>query len=465
MSVRAIGLLALAILAVWSFFFWKRAVKVSLVLLVLEGALRKWVLPEAQDLIYFVKDAMLFMAFVGFLVKTRQAGSYWFLPRGIAVLLSLAASYGALQIFNPNLPSLFLGLFGFRSYFLYAPLALVLPAVFPTDRSLWNFLQRYLLLCIPIGLLACLQFFSTAASPLNVYVRGGSEAVMSFGTSSYVRVTSTFSYISGFSSYLLAIAILLLGLLTALRWRFHITLYLGLGLTLIGMFMTGSRGAVYMLALLLPVYFLFSMVERGALTVRTLLAVILMAAAIGTAVPEATEAFRGRALGTTDTRSRVILPFIAPLNSLEYAGPFGLGIGATHQAGTVLLNVPEAFWLKRFNTEAETGRVMLELGPIGFVLLYAARIYLVLVAIRAARTLKSRYHRAMALACLLLLLAQLPGTIVFDPVAGLFFWFFVGLLNVVIRLDETAVITPVVARTTYRQPAAQPLPLGDRVTV
>jgi hypothetical protein len=466
LNIRVIVLLAMVLLMFWSFRSWRKAVKLCLVLVVVEGALRKWVAPQAQDLIYFVKDAMLLLAYAGFLVKVRSVRSYWSLPSSVALLLSFAAAYGALQIFNPELPSILLGLFGFRSYFIYVPLVLVLPAVFPTDSSLIRFLRRYLLLAIPTGLLACLQFFSPMSSPLNAYVRGGIEDVMSFGTSSYVRVTSTFSYISGYTSYLLASAILLLGVLAIVRWRFQATLYLGLGLTLVGMLMSGSRAPLYMLALLLPIYMMFFVVRgtKTATTVRALFAAGLLAAAIGAAVPEAIEAFRGRALGTTDTRGRILIPLIAPLQSLEHAGPFGRGIGATHQAGPVLLNVPEPFWLRGFSTEAESGRIMLELGPVGFLLIYAVRFYLVLVAVRAARLLKIASHRALALASLLFMLAQLSGTIVFDPVANIFFWFFVGLLNVVIRLDRAAVMElSLAARSALSPPTPSSLPLEERL--
>lgn len=452
--IRLAVLMATAALAIWSFSSWRKAVKISLVLAVFEGALRKWIVPEAQDLIYFVKDAMLLFAYCGFLAKARQPRSYWRLPPSIAILLALAAAYGLLQIFNPNLPSLLLGLLGFRSYFIYVPLALILPAVFPSDGALAVFLQRYLLLCIPTGLLAFAQFFSPASSPLNTYARGGIEAVTSFGTSSYVRVTSTFSYISGYSYYLLASAFLLLAVLSVRRWRFHTFLYPALGLTLIGMFMTGSRGPVYTLALLLPIYWLLYIAKerQTAATVRALFAACLLVAAVSITAPEATGAFRGRALAVVDTSSRAIYPFIAPFESLAHSGLLGRGIGATHQAGVVLMNATEAFWLEGFNTEAESGRVMLELGPLGFLLLYTVRFSLVLMALRAAVGLGTPFHRAMATASLLFMLAQLPGTIVFDPTASLFFWFFVGLLNTAVRLD--AITRSVVGGQVEPAPAA-----------
>ena len=53
------GLVALVAILYVSSLNWRRTVKVVLVLLVIEGALRKWVLPQASDVMYFLKDIVL----------------------------------------------------------------------------------------------------------------------------------------------------------------------------------------------------------------------------------------------------------------------------------------------------------------------------------------------------------------------------------------------------------------------
>jgi hypothetical protein len=203
-------------------------------------------LPGSQDLVYFAKDIVLLAAYVGFWNSRAQLRFRLTPLPGLAVALGLAAFFGALQVFNPRLPSLALGVLGFRSYFLYAPLAFVLPAAFDDDAALGRFLKWYLLIPIPVGLLAGLQFFAPGGSALNVYARGGADTVSTFGSSTYVRVTGTFSYISGYGGYLLASAILLLIVFATVRWRLrgHLRLYAALTMTILGMLMTGSRGAV-----------------------------------------------------------------------------------------------------------------------------------------------------------------------------------------------------------------------------
>ncbi|HVR96918.1 MAG TPA: hypothetical protein VMW27_09905 [Thermoanaerobaculia bacterium] len=452
MNTRVLFLVAGIAALAWSFRNWRKAIQLALVLVVVEGAVRKWLLPSAQDLVYFAKDAVLLAAYAGYLGESGRMGRLKGRPPQMLVaLLGMAAALGLLQIFNPRLPSLLVGVLGFKSYFLYAPLLVVLPAVFPNDASLFRFLRRYVLIAIPVGLLAAAQFFSPPDSSLNTYARGGTESTATFGSSSFVRVTGTFSYITGFSTYLLGIAILILGLLASAGWKLRrqMLVYAALALTLLGMLMTGSRGPVFSLVLVFPFYWLLVMRERGsgAMIGRIALGVGLIAAFITYSAPEAAEAFRGRASSAQDFGGRVITPFMAPLDSIQWGGLFGFGIGATHQAAATLAGSAIPYWTQGITVEAESGKVMLELGPIGFFLIYMARVYLIFYSFRQARRLRTRYHRTLATACFLFLLAQLPGYVVFDPTAGVLYWFFAGLLMLAIRLDRQAVAAAASAET------------------
>src|SRR5262249_57803425 len=52
--------------------YWQHALFGVFVLLVFEGALRKWAFPWAQAQIYLVKDAILLAVYVGFLLDGRK---------------------------------------------------------------------------------------------------------------------------------------------------------------------------------------------------------------------------------------------------------------------------------------------------------------------------------------------------------------------------------------------------------
>lgn len=448
LSPRLLILMALVVAGAWSVRHWRAAVKGALVLLVLEGALRKWVFPGAQQYIYFAKDVMLVGGYLGFI--SARAWERYRVPQvpALYATLALAAAWGLLEIANPRLPNVWVGLFGFKSYFLYVPLLFVVPALFTSPGQLERFLRRYALVAIPVGLLAVAQFASPASSVLNAYAAAGTEGAqaITFGSSERVRVTGTFSFITGYSIYLIAVGFLLLGLLAHARWRVRwrsAPLLAALGLTVLGMLMTGSRAPVLMLVLLFPLYVMLSLRrerQTGRTFGRLILGLGLVCLVLGYVAPDAIHAFRGRAAGREDLPTRILLPFYSPVYAFEYAGLLGYGSGAAHQGSVSLVpNLAPGSWLGGRMFEDEPGRVMVELGPVGFTLIFLSRLMLVGMAFRQTKVLQHPLHRAIAVSCLLFLLSQVLGGVVFNATGGLLFWFFGGLLFTVMRLDRQVV--------------------------
>ena len=189
-------------------------------------------------------------------------------------------------MFNPTLPNLLVGVLGFKAYFLYVPLIFVVPAVFRDDAELARFLKRYILIVFPVVLLSLAQFFSPAGSVLNTYAQPtDSASISTFGSSKYVRITGTFSYISGYTAYLLVATILILMILTTTRWRFrgNLVIFAALGMVLLGIMMSGSRGPIFLLALVFPIYWWLAVVrerQSGQTFVRLLVGVGLLVAGL-----------------------------------------------------------------------------------------------------------------------------------------------------------------------------------------
>jgi hypothetical protein len=445
---RQLVILAGLVALLWAFRRWRAGVQVALVLVVFEGAIRKWLLPGAQDLIYFAKDVVLLGVYLGYLreaprLRHRVASLPLLYP-----LLGMTAVFGLLQVFNPNLPNILVGVLGFKAYFFYIPLLLVLPAAFPSDAAAFRFLQRYALLAIPVGLLAVAQFFSPATSTLNAYARAAAEGpyATTFGTSSHVRVTATFPYITGYASYLLATAVLLVTLLSVRRWELwsNRLIYAGLGMTFLGMLMTGSRGPVVVFAVIFPLYWWLVVIrerQKAALLGRTLGAILILGAFLSFVGRDALDAFQGRASGSgSEIANRVLSPAVAPMKVLPHVGLLGFGIGSTHQTATALVPHLVPFsWLRGLLIEVETGRVMVELGPLGFVLVYLVRIALAGLALRAALTLRTRFHRSLAAASFAFFFGAIPAGAIFDVTGGVYYWFFAGLLTLAMQLDGEAV--------------------------
>jgi hypothetical protein len=251
-----------------------------------------------------------------------------------------------------------------------------------------------------------------------------------------------------------------LAVLATMRWRLrgNFKIYLVLSMAILGMLMTGSRGPVVIVGATFPIYWWLAVVrekQSGATFVRLLVGVLLVGAFVTLVGTDAIGAFQGRAIGNRlELLGRITEPFAAPFRVLPAAGLLGYGIGATHQAATaVTKGIPPFSWLHGHLIEVEPGRVMLELGPLGFVLIYLGRLQLIALALRQAFRLKTLFHRSIAVSSFMIFLSALPGGVVFDVTTGLLYWFFGGLLFLAMRLDRQAVQA---AQATARPAVAAP---------
>lgn len=422
---------------------WRGATATMMVLLIFEGALRKWVLPEAQTAIYLAKDVVLLGAYIGFIAARNVATP---VPEAspVLALVGVAAVYGALEIMNPALPSVTLGVVGWRAYFFYVPLVFLVPRLFSSSEQMLRILRRYALLGLPIAALGGMQFYSPADSVINTYVQHQGDATQTvlFGEDfNRARVAGTFAFISGYTAYLTVLSLFVVGLLAGVRWqtRGNVALYVTLGAALVAMFTTGSRAPVYSLLLVAPVYLLFS-AKTGDLSigsaVKAAIGVAALLVSISFLLPEPVEAFLLRAGQSEDAEGRFVSTMVEPFEILELVGVAGFGIGAAHQSASYLVGDGYSWWTDGLVGEAETTRVMLELGPLGFLLVFLFRILLALSALRAALMLRLRAHRALALAIGLFLMLHVFGAVIFNPTANVYYWFAAGLLFSLYRLER-----------------------------
>ncbi|MCS7312726.1 MAG: hypothetical protein NZ742_07425 [Acidobacteria bacterium] len=418
LGVFLIGLLA-----------WRQAVVGSLVLAVFEGALRKWVFPEAHQWVYLGKDMLLLGAYAGFLVR-RPAVRERPLPAHPATAPLVALGLLTLaQLANPSLPSFQVGLFGIRSYLIYVPLLYVVSAVFPHPESLRKFWNRYLVLAVVPLTLGILQFGAPPGSVLNRYAwqdetTPSSIAVLAgYGP----RVTGTFSYISGYTVYLRVL--FLVGLSTLLwgpKTPLSRLLWIFLGGVLANIWMTGSRGVLILLAAsaLILVLLIFRLQGQRGLRSVVLMCVGLPIITLMTerVFPEAYQGFLERTWHTQDTPGRIAGIVTGPLWALNEAGLFGYGVGSTHQALAFL--APDASPVPP--AEGELERIVLELGPLGLMLVLWARFLVTLRLWRAVWASRGTPLQPYVVIAFLYSLMSWPGPLMFNHTAHLFYWFMAG---------------------------------------
>lgn len=435
-TLLLLGGAAAFVLIAWSYSHWRAAVKVAFVALLFEGAVRKWLLPQGQELVYFLKDVFLVGAYIRFFLAPDPELRGYRLRIPGALILGLCGIV-SMASFNPNIGSMILGAYGVKIYLFYIPLMFMMPFLFRTQDELKRNLLYYSWLGIPICLLGILQWRSDTFSVMNTYAGGMDEAgATTFGFGNKARITGTFSYITGHSTFVIFFGVLNLILLswqeTRRKW-----LIMGVSLPLLGAnaFMGGSRSSLFAIALVAGGFVLASFGGKVA-TSRQFLTTLIVGFVIScagalymfadatlywqTRYKESADGFEERVFGQT---------FRALEFGLKDGGLGGLGIGTTHPASEAIRNTlripppkqrPPVF-------DNEMGQVMVELGIFGFVAWYVLRILLLFLAWSGFRQAPPGPLRSIALATVLIYCPYFVMSLVLNHTANFLIYGMLGL--------------------------------------
>ncbi len=442
-----IGLLVGVVIVYFSALKWRRAVKAVFILIVIEGALRKWVLPQASEMIYFMKDIVLLGAYLNFycfpvsdIISDKKI-----IPKGniINILILIAIGWCLFQVFNPSLGSPLVGIFGLRGYLLYIPLIWMLPSLFQSEKELYIFLRSHLLLSIPVGIIGIIQFFSPASSFINAYANEEEVAKATFGEVAAVRITGTFSYISGYGVYLIICFGLLIIMLSNKQSRGWLwTSIIEIFLVTVNSFMTGSRTTIFAEVLFVVGYLCAKGLTKPAtllpLIRQLILPVIIISIAGSIWLRPAINAFWLRTTSNHDVSGRIVSGFTEPFDFIKYKQLDGYGTGATHQATPALskaLGLPAGEVIPTYY-EGEMGKIALELGPIGFLFWYGMRGSMAIALMCTFWKLKRPFLRQLALAAFLIQTIQINGFLVFHNTFSVYYWFFSSFIFLLPRLEQ-----------------------------
>ncbi len=447
---------------------WRYAIIGAMVLAVFEGVIRKWMFPEYQQWIYISKDVLLLGAYLSFFGSRLVLKKRLFDQHPANGALALFGLLAVLELANPALPNLSVGLFGLKAYLMYVPLMYIIPSVFPDEESQRSFWVVYLILSLIPLTLGPLQFASSPDSVLNRYAWEDELApsVAVFGSAGRARIAGTFSYISGYTVYLVLVFLMGLGLVVfERRVLFRWTLYGLLGLTLLNLIMTGSRGPLLTLGVAVPTLLLLTVWvtdPRRLRVVRTLCVTIPLIVFLFTSFfPEAQRAFLERARANEDVGERILGILYQPVWAIGEAKVFGYGIGSTHQAAFFLVPSEKIEALPP-GAEGEWERIILEVGPFGFALLLLARIFVSRRLWLALMASRGTGRFPFLVAALIFSLVSLPGNLIFNHTASIFYWFLAGFA--LIPGNRREVQQAVVPRLVVRQPEErQPPQIRRRV--
>ncbi len=339
-------------------------------LLLIEGALRKWVLPQLSNPLLIVRDPVVLLIYVLAIRDRVFPHNAWVLSLAVIGFLSLAVSFIALWPYLPPSRIALVSGFGFRANFLHLPLIFLMPRVLrPEDVKRIGWWS--LLLLVPMSLLMVAQFRAAPDALLNRTASG--EGEMMLAALGKVRTAATFSFVVGVVAYFaLATGFLVWGALKRNVYKSWLLFAAGIAL-LIGIAVSGSRSVVGACAVVVSSLLLVLFLRPGA--VNRFGQALLVTVILGFVVTK-TPVFK-EGLNVLSTRfsdvaeseeqsiavgliSRVFEGFSESVHAFPNAPFFGYGLGIGTNAGAKLLTGQNTFLL----SEGEWARLILESGPV-----------------------------------------------------------------------------------------------------
>ena len=349
----------------------KRLIWLYFVLLIFEGTLRKWVLPQYSDVLLVIRDpVVLAIYFVALKARVFPRNGY-ILSLGIIGILCWLASILVLSPYLNAKPLILVTGYGFRSNFLHLPLIFIVGKVLTHDDV--KKLGWWVLLgLIPMALLLAVQFNAPPDAFINRTAGLGDAQQITAGGGK-IRPPGTFSFVSGVIFYAaLAAAYLLYGALTRGFYRNWLLYSSGFALV-VAIGVSGSRSVLLAVLVVVSSMAVIIFVRPSAINRfgRNLL-IVVIAVYAASRLPvfnEGVEVLSNRFTDTAEAEQKAIAAglmgrllggFTEGLRLLPHSpiGGYGLGIGTN--GGAKFLTGRTIFLL----TEGEWGRIVLESGPV-----------------------------------------------------------------------------------------------------
>jgi hypothetical protein len=329
---------------------------IYLLLLIFEGALRKWGLPMLDAPLLVVRDPLVMLIYFEAIRHRLSFNNAFF-----AANLVLAVATCALSLIF-GWGNILVTAYGLRTDYLQIPLIFLIPQILNRDDVI--VIGRFLLfISIPIALLMIAQFCSAPDSLLN---KGAMET--HYAT---VRPSGPFSFISGPVAFFpLVSAFLFYGYIQARTYKIWLLVMVTFAI-LTALACSGSRNSLVSTGLVVIVAVLCVMARgRGGMGIMVVGALIALAVPVlssmsvfqeGTGQLE--QRFEDAAANGEDTQgfvARFANTMLVPLSTMNDAPIFGNGLGLGTNAAAGMLHGERQF----LGPEDEWGRLIFECGPI-----------------------------------------------------------------------------------------------------
>jgi hypothetical protein len=377
----------------------KKLFWVYFLLLIFEGALRKWVVPQLSAPLLLVRDPVALWILVE-AYRTNKWPEKWSIVTG--VLAFALFSLCAVQVIVGDNPW-FAAVYGLRSYLLPFPVAFIIGENLDAE-DLRNFGVCTLWLLLPLTALEVAQYLAPPTSILNKGAYEGARQI--YYVEGHTRASATFSFVAGPTNYVpIAAAFIFYGLMNEKFVRKWL-LWAATAAVVFSIPVIGARTAAFELAGVVAcagiaaMFGVTQLFKSLKIVVPCLVLSFLVSQlpVFSTASVSFKERFKSANTGEGGSIRRVVatrtvIPIEKELEQTDFtSNPIGVGMGQGAAAITKLIRGEVVFAAG----EGEHSRLLTELGPfpgVGF-MLFRLGLALILIAQALAQ---ARNHEPLAL--------------------------------------------------------------------
>lgn len=439
--------ISFALIGLVCYLFWEKTLSFLFLWIVFAGVFRKWIFPNLEEVIFFFTYVILAGASSRYFIRQLMNRDKITIPNPANALIGFQLIWAIACMFNPSLPNPLVSILGLIVYFSYIPMIYMIPRITTTKEQLLKLFKIFVFISIPVMTLGIIQFFFPPDHPINYYVSNtGEQEIATAG--GHARVTSTFAYLSGYATYLTVLIFVITYLLSLRKASFRFTIFLLvlLGFALLNILTTGSRGpTVFTIASIIGYSFLAGLLNREffkKFALRIILGV-LITLLFFYALPAGkniVEAFMSRANDSQDIGPRLVDTYTTPFRLASICSYYGFGLGITYQGSSILGNNLDKIQALTGGFEEEPERVVIEMGVVGFILVYSMRAFFIILFWRLYRKLKDPDLKFLALISVFFQFQFLGlAAVFFNTANGVFYWFVISFLYLLPKLDTQEV--------------------------
>lgn len=339
------------------------------VIIVFEGALRKWLASSVTLPLILLRD-------VTALLLIFHAWRYGHLRRQMKVVSVMIAwsclvlGWGLLQLVGSESSPTIL-IIGLRFWLLYSWFAVAAFASL-TEADYRASIIAGACMMLVMAPLAVVQHFSPPGARINTQLDTTDEEGIFVAVVGVVRTTGTFSFTSGYATFMTTIAPLVFGILSARKnrsWQFMFALAVFTAFA-VGALVSGSRTAVISSGMMFVAYLagrlFFSKVQHKPAAALAVVAAVALFALFAYFFQESISVTQTRFEQASEAENfwgRVLTILFGESDVYKAVGWLGSGVGyGSNLATFVRVGTSEAFAL----AESEGGRILLEGGLLGF---------------------------------------------------------------------------------------------------